>query len=75
MSAVNISATEIFSKCVSNVMAVKIRGYLWKEGCGLLCCRFMEPPCIAGLLRYSPSALLCYLLAILGMKQMNYVYS
>ena len=71
MSAVNISATEIFSKCVSNVTAVKIHGYLRKEGCGLLCRRFMETPCIAGVLHYSPSALLCYLLAIIGMKQMN----
>lgn len=56
VTAVNISAVENFSRFVSNVMAVKIRGYLWKEACGRSCSSFMKTPCTSGLLHYGPSA-------------------
>ena len=58
VTAVNISAVGNFSKCVSDVMAMKTRGYLWKEACGRPCSSFMKTPCISGLLHYHPSALL-----------------
>ena len=63
-SDVNISAIAIVLKCVSGAHVGT--GYLWKEACGLLCYCFMETP------HFSVSAaVLCYLLAVTGMKQMN----
>lgn len=41
-------SSNLITRCIFNVKLMKVTGYLWKEACGVLCCGFMETPCISG---------------------------